>query len=329
MKRTTSIAAALVLACAAVAMFAGALPAQTDVGVYEACSRGKQEISARALPGVLDEDRCPVAGRVIVDGGIGAAVPEPGRAVIAEAESSVGHEYLYLSNPRGGKLVLDGVGREPPSEVAPDLAVRAAGPSECRDSFYSSRDAKLYNYNRWFVNGRSIPSSLSKGRVVAAMKRAAANVSGVQDSCGFRDGVRGRLIYAGGTRSSVDITSNLNCTSNDYKSEVGFGDLPSSYTGFHCAWLWTKSGAPNRITHTDIRLNKFDHRWTASVTGSCRGRYDIESSMTHERGHTFGLGEAPEAYHGNLTMSADTNGPCQTSERSLGKGDAMGLNRKY
>ncbi len=59
------------------------------------------------------------------------------------------------------------------------------------------------------------------------------------------------------------------------------------------------------------------------------GRYDVESTMTHERGHTFGLGDVSEASHPNLTMSSKSNGPCQTSERTLGKGDAIGLNRKY
>jgi hypothetical protein len=51
--------------------------------------------------------------------------------------------------------------------------------------------------------------------------------------------------------------------------------------------------------------------------------------MTHERGHTLGLGDVSEAYHPNLTMSSQTNGPCQTSERTLGRGDAIGLHSKY
>ena len=328
MKRVASIAAALALACTAVAMFSGTLPAQADGAVYDACSRDRQEIRAGALPGVLDEEQCPVAGRVIVDGDIGAVVPEPGMSVTAEGESSTGHQYLVVSNPRGGKVLLGGVGREAPSEDAPGPSARASGPSPCRDPFYNSRDAKVYDYNRWYVNGRSIPSYLSKARAVAAMKKGGANISEVRDACGFGDGVRGRMIYEGATGRSVNIKSNASCTSNDYKSVVGFGNLPSSYTAFNCTWTWIKSG-PNRVAHSDIRLNKYDYGWTTSVSGSCRGRFDVEATMTHERGHTFGLGEAPEGAHGNLTMSEDSNGPCQTSERSLGKGDAMGLNRKY
>jgi hypothetical protein len=51
--------------------------------------------------------------------------------------------------------------------------------------------------------------------------------------------------------------------------------------------------------------------------------------MTPERGHTFGLGDVSESSHGNLTMSYESNGPYQISERALGRGDAVGLNRKY
>ena len=331
MKRAASIVAALALACAAVAMFAGSLLAQADGAVYDACSRGKQEIRAAALPEVLDEERCPVAGRVIVDGGVGAVVPEPGMEVTAEAESPKGGQHLIVSNPLGDRLILDGVGTEtgPESAVGPTTrTARASGPGTCQDSFYSSRDVKLYNYSRWYVNTKSIPSNVSKSGAVKAIRRGGTNVSNVQDACGIRDRVQGRLIYEGGTNRSVDIESNLNCTSNDRKSVVGFGDLPSGYTAFNCLWSWIQDGS-NRVTHTDIRLNKYDYSWTARVTGSCRGRHDIESSITHERGHTFGLGEAPEGSHGNLTMSAYSNGACQTSERSLGRGDAMGLNKKY
>ena len=57
-------------------------------------------------------------------------------------------------------------------------------------------------------------------------------------------------------------------------------------------------------------------------------RYDVEGVMTHERGHTFGLGHVPEASHAKLTMSERIRS-CQSSERTLGLGDVRGLEKKY
>jgi hypothetical protein len=323
----TSIAAALALACTAVAMFAGSLLAQSGPGVYAACAPEKQKIRAGALPEVVDEDRCPIEGRMVVDGGIGAVVPEPGMTISADATSIDGHEHLTVSNPRGDEVSLESVGPEPRSEASSDLATMASSPSPCRDGYYSSRGYKVYNYNRWYANVGSIPDYLSKSGVVAAMKRGGANIFKVGDSCGLPDRVKGELRYQGGTSRSVDINTNGSCNANDGKSVIGFGDLPDGTLAYACVASWVVNNAPDRVASSDIRLNKEDYAWF--TRGSCSGRYDVESSVTHERGHTFGLGEASEDSHGNLTMSAESNGPCQTSERSLGRGDAQGLNSKY
>ena len=329
MKRITSIAAALALACTAVAMFAGSLMAQSGPGVYGACAPEKQKIRAGALPEVVDEDRCPAEGRMIVDGGIGAVVPEPGMTITADATSVEGHQHLTVSNPRGDEISLDGVGPESRSEASSDFGARASGPSPCQDGYYDSRGYKVYNYNRWYANVDSIPDNVSKSGAVAAMKKGGVNIFRVQDSCGIPDRVKGELRYQGGTSRSVDINSDGSCNANDGKSVIGFGDLPAGTLAYACVASWVVDNAPDRVASSDIRLNKEDHSWTARVTSSCQGRQDIESSVTHERGHTFGLGEAPEGSHGNLTMSSETNGDCQTSERSLGRGDAKGLNGKY
>ncbi len=325
----TTIAAVLALACAAVAMFAGSLMAQSEPGVYGACAPEKQKIRAGALPEVVDEDRCPVEGRLIVDGGIGAVVPEPGMTITADATLTDGHQHLTVSNPRGDEISLDGVGPEPRSEASSELNTRASGPSPCQDGYYNSWGYKVYNYNRWYANVGSIPDYLSKSGAVAAMKRGGVNIFKVQDSCGVPDRVKGELRYQGGTSRSVDINSDGSCNANDGKSVVGFGDLPDGTLAYACVASWVVDNAPDRVASSDIRLNKEDYGWTTRVRSSCSGRYDVESSVTHERGHTFGLGEASEGSHGNLTMSEDSNGACQTSERSLGRGDARGLNSKY
>ena len=329
LKRITSIAAALALACTAVAMFAGSLLAQSGPGVYEACAPEKEEIRATALPEVVDGERCPVEGRVIVDGGVGAVVPEPGMTTTVDATSTGGHQHFVVSNPVGDEISFDDVGPESSSLTSSGSEARASGRNPCQDSFYSSRGYKVYNYNRWYANVGSIPDYLSKLGAVTAMKRGGANIFAVQDSCGIGDRVKGELRYKGGTGRSVDINSDGSCNANDGKSVIGFGDLPAGTLAYACVSSWIVDGAPDRVASSDIRLNKEDHAWTTRVRKSCSGRYDVESSVTHERGHTFGLGEASEGSHGTLTMSEDSNGACQISERSLGRGDAKGLNSKY
>ena len=101
---------------------------------------------------------------------------------------------------------------------------------------------------------------------------------------------------------------------------VAFGELPSGILAVTCNW----DENYNTIA-SDIKVNKQGVRWTTSPSSrSCRGMYDLEGVMTHERGHTFGMGHVSETGHGNLTMSTNINGACQMTERSLGRGDVLG-----
>lgn len=326
MERLSAVAAALILACVAVAMLGGSLLAQAVPKVYDACKPGKDEIKASALPGVVDQDRCPVEGRVIRDAGVGVVVPRPGEMVLAEGTSPGGGRRLIVSNPVGDGLIVEGAGDETEEGEPLILARRSSG--GCGDRHYTSWDLKLYNYNRWYINRGSIPSYMDGSRVVDAIRKGGRNVKSVDGPCGVRDRVDGRLRYQGNTSRSVDMNTSGTCNASDGKSVVGFGDLPGSDTGAVCVYSWIQNG-PNRVSSADIRLNKEEARWTTRVTGSCRNRFDVQSTVTHERGHHFGLGEASPSRHPSLTMNSETGGPCRTFKRSLGKGDAIGLNRKY
>ena len=320
--------AALTLAAVALAIFVGSPRAQTGQGVYEACESRRAVIDAAVLPDVVDQDLCPIEGRAIVEDGVGALVPAPGESVFAEAMSPDGNQNLVVSNPRGDRLVVEEVGIEAAARESDSLSTRAGSPSACRDRHYNNWDSRLNHYIRWYFNGRTTPSVMSKSAVLRAMQRGGKNISGVQDACGVADHVPAVLRYVGWTTRSVNMGTDGVCGANDHKSVVGFGDLPGHLVGNTCVWSWIQDG-PNRINSSDVRLNKADYYWTARVTNACRGRQDVESTMTHERGHTFGLGDVSDSDHARLTMSSRSNGPCQTSERSLGRGDAIGLNRKY
>jgi len=122
-KRFSTFVAASVWTVIAVGMLAGSLFAQSSPGVYAACGTDQREIKAADLPAVVDQDRCPVGGREIVDGGISVVVPEPGESVFAEAMSPRGSEHLEISNPPDDTLVL-GDGRGPGDEDALDAVFR-------------------------------------------------------------------------------------------------------------------------------------------------------------------------------------------------------------
>jgi hypothetical protein len=275
----------------------------------------------------VDQDLCPVAGRIIVDNGAGTVVPESGESVFTEAMSPEGNQQLVVINPPGDKLLLREVGSEGAQKDSGTLATRAGGPSACSDPHYYSWGHAPEPLHPVVLQREEHPPGMSKSAVLGAMMRVGTNVSAVQDACGVPDG--GPAVGdAGMTRESVNMGTDGVCKANDHKSVVGFGDLPSNRTGNMCVWSWIQDG-PDKINSSDDWLNKFDHAWTARVTGSCRGRHDVKSTMTHERSHTFGLGDVSESSHANPTMSSASNGSCQISERTLGKGDAIGLNRKY
>ncbi|MFL6031602.1 MAG: hypothetical protein ACJ73Y_02380 [Rubrobacteraceae bacterium] len=119
------------------------------------------------------------------------------------------------------------------------------------------------------------------------------------------------------------------CTGNDRKTVVSFGRLPESALAVTCT-AWSVEPGYDRVHWSDIMINKTNFNWTIRPEArSCKGKYDLASTVTHERGHTFGLGHVSESQHRNLTMSDRSNGPCQRSEQSLGRGDWRGLVCKY
>ena len=342
MKRVASIAAALAVACTAVAMFAGSLLAQADRAVYDACSRGKQEIRASELPAKVDPGRCPVNGRAVVDNGVSAVPPPPGTGVYVEALTTDGAQELDLYRSQNGTLSVEHAGDEvardkalarsalaaSEGETARTNAARGA-PGECADRATTAYSWRVSKYLRYSFNARSTPSELSRSGAADAIRRGGRNIYDTVNRCRMGDRVPSRLIYEGTTTRSVGISTDLRCQPTDGKSVVGFGTLPRGYLGWQCTSYDVQDG-PDRPTASDIRVNKALYGWTnRPQSRSCRGRYDLESLITHERGHTFGLGHVNEDDHRNLTMSPYANGYCQSSERTLGRGDVLGLWNKF
>jgi hypothetical protein len=323
---------ALTFAALVVALAVKEAPAQTSRDVYEACLPGKQEIAATKLPPTVDQARCPVRGRTIVDaGGVGTVLPEPGSGVYVEAYGVFGGQELEVLNRRDRTFAMRGIGSDSPLSSAGTITAQAV-PDGCGDGAYkpnpANQGSRLYRDLPYRFNSGSTPSNVSVGAAETAIRKGNQDISQVINPCGVSDGVPRAMVWDGTTSAGTDVNADTSCGPLDQQSVIGFGDLPARYLAWTCTGTYLREGQ-DEVASTDIRINKRDYSWTAEVTSNCSGRYDIEATVAHERGHSYGMYHVDEGAHPYQTMSAASEGSCQTSERSLGLGDARGLNQKY
>lgn len=181
-----------------------------------------------------------------------------------------------------------------------------------------------YRFNR-----STTPRKLNRDAAEGAVNTAGTNITGTRNNCRLDDGVPAELTHLGDTDAVANLSGNECDRNSDRNNVVSFGDLPGGTLATTCIWFVPNPADYDEVTESDIKVNRADFKWTTNPRPrKCRNRYDVQSVMTHEWGHTFGLGHVGEKDHGKLTMSPRIRA-CQKSERTLGRGDVLGLNRRY
>jgi hypothetical protein len=175
----------------------------------------------------------------------------------------------------------------------------------------------------WTFRASTTPTYLQADAVEAALRDGTANITRSNNSCDLADSVSASAHYDGRADIGPNILNNGTCGSPDGHNVVTVGALPDDYLAIACTWF--SNGV---ALEADIRLNRGDYRWYTSKPAGCSGRFDIRSVMTHERGHSFGVGHVSEATHPSLTMSESLE-PCDNSARTLGLGDVRALRAIY
>ena len=326
MKLLAVFAVVLALSIAVTGMSIQKSSAQPDARVLEACEPGEPEIDATDLPEVVEPARCPIEGRQIVDGAVKSVVPPPGKGVYAEALTTSGAQELDVARRADGTMALDHVGDDSDASAAKTRTVNE--PGECTDPGYKDNSWRVTLGLHYRFNISTTPRELSRVQAVRAVRRAAANIVNTRNTCRLGDQVPAGLVYDGNTSEVANIEEG-SCVKSDGVSVVSFGDLPKALA-LTCTYYKINPSDYDEIGTSDVKINRREFKWTTEPGArSCERAWDLQSVLTHERGHTFGLGHILEQYHRRLTMSPVINGTCQKSERTLGKGDVLGLEGKY
>lgn len=319
----------------AVAVFSAVVLSSSSLSVVAAsaedgCPAPSPSYQASSLPATISAG-CNLQGALVQDYGVGVVVGPAGTGTNAEAITPDGVETLAVVTDADGTVHLLSVGDEVAVGLAATEAQATASspPAACSDDYHILGGYHESDTHLWYFNRGTTPSGLAADSAERALRDAIINITHSDNDCGLADQVSATSNYGGNTSLRAEMDSSANCDgflSRDGQNTVDFGDLPSNDVGFTCYWYWPIT---NELAEADSRLNKVEFNWTVTPGSGCSDKYDVESVMTHEWGHVYGLGDVSEADHGNLTMSARINGPCQASERTLGLGDVKGLRDLY
>jgi hypothetical protein len=179
----------------------------------------------------------------------------------------------------------------------------------------------------------------------AATRRALANITEGHNTCGMRGRTRAAGALIGHTArhgNFVYADGQTTCGKGDHQSVIDEGDLPGGFLeatlAWTCTWSETRHGV-TRAVEADIRMNSADYNWTYDPANdpTCRPeqpptydrwRYDVESVLTHEMGHVYGLVNLSAVEDVNLTMYPGVR-RCTGHMRTLGRGDVLGMRALY
>jgi hypothetical protein len=207
--------------------------------------------------------------------------------------------------------------RAPGSAAATGVSDVGISPPPCSDAAYNLFGARQASTYEWSFKKSSTPAGLSRSGVAEILQKSFGNITGEHNDCGRADHVSATSQYVGTTSRAP------NCSSRDGHNVVGFSSLPSGVLAVTCYWI--KGG---KIVEADMRITTRES-WALSMA-TCHGDMPLlESTITHEAGHVFGLDHVGERRHGRLTMSPFLDGPCNNNEATLGLGDMLGLEALY
>jgi hypothetical protein len=263
----------------------------------------------------FDRSRATLAAQVIAPT-VATATPPVAQPLPPAVPAGAGSGAPSTGTGSGGPPAAGGGTRGPRTPgAAPSggqVAVAAVAGDACTNSQFNfwetswaHADYSYYvNRSRFNYNDTTVDSIVDGHR----------NWDTTFNSCGLNDITDLTSHHLGSTSETIH-------TGPDGKSVTDKGSLASICPGaLACTWLFADE--TDRTTETDQRFNE---NITFSNVGAA-GAYDYESIATHESGHSIGLDHANSS--NALTMYFQIASGT-TYQRSLAKGDVLGLRARY
>lgn len=315
---------------AAVAVIPGGLETSASEAVNgRRCNLPTGVLAVTDLPTGRSVIDCAAVGRMVSLDGAGLTIPEPGMGVSVEGVSANGSlQHFQLEVSADGIITYPepAVDANDPMSETPGIRTDAAACFDAAHSIYGYAERDSY---AWRIGDGGMPGALSQSAAQLAFLDAINNITDSYNDCGLKDEVSAIQRYSGTTSYEADFASgSLTCTARDRVSTWDAGDLNANSVAGACVWYVTVNGSPADVVEADVRYNTVDFDFTNDPSSrTCRNKYDIRAVGTHEAGHVFGLGHVAGG-HSNLTMYTHSF-ICNAKARTLGRGDVLGLQRKY
>lgn len=318
MRRTrTRAMSALLAALLLVGLVPAAVPSAAAGSVC-----GRDAVHADALIDDVSLADCDVLGTTLMFQGLRVDVPGPGEGRSVHALTTGGELSLEVTTSRDGIVAVD-----THAAVADEDEMRPDAAPPCSSKAYKLvENMEPRQRLEWRFDGSSTPDSLTPRQALRAIKQGMGIITGSRNDCGLPDRVSAQHRYLGRTKKPASLcvgkgTDGVNSVSFDVAEYPGM-------LGLACAsWTIEQDGSKN-TTESDIRLTS-TVPWTVRPDApSCQLQVDLVGVAAHEVGHVFGLDHPVSPDSLNQTMSASQGG-CNGSFRTLGRGDVIGLRKLY
>lgn len=253
------------------------------------------------------------------DAGPGIAVPATNSGVENDTLTTTG-EYVLTAVNANGELTVTQQAAVPQPSVAPDDVA-------CSESEYELEGQRWTTTDKWYYNeSTASQAGLSVSASLADLRQANSNMTLGINNCGYAEGVfTASGAFQGDTSKYANIDASGHCTSNfpDGQNTVSWQRFTSSGTLAITCRHWNGS---NVTTEADTGVNP-GVGIVDSLPSPCSSNYDLQTVMTHEWGHVYGLAHDYISGNSDEVMWSGIS-PCRT-RRHLGKGDYNGMAALY